>query len=150
MGDLNNVLSQQDKVGGAPYPSWLVEGFNEVVRKIGLIDLDLVGHQFTWDRGRGTDAWTEVRLDCAMTTALWLTLFSEVKLYNLEGTSLDHSPILLVPETITRSVVRRSFKFENAWLTEPMCRQVVMDNWESMADSDIKEKIRYYGENLQE
>lgn len=28
MGDMNNVLSQQDKVGGAPYPSWLVEGFN--------------------------------------------------------------------------------------------------------------------------
>lgn len=44
IGDLNNVASQQDKKGGAPYPSWLLEEFNEVLNDTGLVDLDLVGH----------------------------------------------------------------------------------------------------------
>lgn len=52
VGDLNNVLAQQDKRGGAPYPNWLVEGFNEVVTDVGLVDLELVGHQFT---GKGEE-----------------------------------------------------------------------------------------------
>ncbi|KAK1382242.1 Endonuclease/exonuclease/phosphatase family protein [Heracleum sosnowskyi] len=98
IGDLNNVLTQQDKKGGAPYPSWLIEGFNEVLVETGLIDLDLVGHQFTWERGRGTSAWTEVRLDRALTILPWLNMFPLVKLYNLEGSSSDHSPIMLVPQ----------------------------------------------------
>ncbi|KAK1404914.1 hypothetical protein POM88_004519 [Heracleum sosnowskyi] len=109
VGDLNNVLSQQEKVGGAPYPSWLIEGFNEVVSELGLIDLELVGHQFTWERGRGTDAWTEVRLDRALTTASWLHLFPAVKLYNLEGSTSGHNPILLVPETVTTMRGHRNF-----------------------------------------
>lgn len=44
IGYLNNVLSQEDKIGGAPYPSWLIEGFNEVLVDVELIDMDLVGH----------------------------------------------------------------------------------------------------------
>lgn len=150
MGDLNNVLAQQDKIGGAPYPSWLIEGFNEVVSDLGLIDLELVGHQFTWEMGRGTDAWTEVRLDRALITASWLQLFPSVKLYNLEGSTSDHNPILLIPESVSKMGGHRSFRFENAWLTEPMCKQVVMDSWETAAHNDIQSKIKYCGKNLQE
>lgn len=43
IGDLNNVCSQLDKKGGASYPTWLIEGFNEILAEIGLIDMDLVG-----------------------------------------------------------------------------------------------------------
>ncbi|XP_074322878.1 uncharacterized protein LOC141659850 [Apium graveolens] len=50
IGDLNNVISHQDKKGGAPYPDWLIEGFNETLADTGLIDMDLVGHQFTWEK----------------------------------------------------------------------------------------------------
>lgn len=85
IGDLNNVVSQSDKHGGASYPQWLLDGFNATLTDIGLYDMTLIGHQYTWERGRGTDDWTEVRLDRAITNASWLDLFPLAKLYNLEG-----------------------------------------------------------------
>lgn len=66
IGDMNNVVSQRDKKCGSPYPNLLVEGFNEVLVDTSLIDIELVGHQFTWERGRGTEEWMEVRLDRAL------------------------------------------------------------------------------------
>lgn len=115
-----------------------------------LTDLELIGHQFTWERGRGTAAWTEVRLDRALTTEDWLRLFPMAKLYNLEASSSDHSPLLLVPEVNNKFTAKRRFRFENAWLTDPMCRQLVWDSWESNVGGDIQDKIKLCGENLQQ
>ena len=72
----------------------MLEGFNEVLNDTRLVDMELVGYQYTWERGKGTPDWIEERLDRALTTAPWLTLFPMAKLYNLEGTSSDHSPIM--------------------------------------------------------
>ncbi|KAK1372151.1 Endonuclease/exonuclease/phosphatase family protein [Heracleum sosnowskyi] len=94
IGDLNNVCSQLDKKGGALYPTWLIEGFNDTLNELGLMDMELVGHQFTWEKGRGTPEWQEVRLDRALSTDAWLQLFPIAKVYNLEGSESDHSPLL--------------------------------------------------------
>lgn len=146
--DLNNVLSQKYKIGGAPYPNWLVEGFNEVVNEIGLIDLDLVGYRYMWERGRDTDTWTEIRLDRALTSGYWLSLFLGVKLYNVEETTSDHSPILLVPDEVKKIAGKRKFHFENAWLTEPWCKQLVTESWELGNNADIQTKIKHVSDNL--
>lgn len=63
IGDFNNVTSQEDKRGGPPYPDNLIEGFNECLREADLRDLELTRHQFTWERGKNTQHWTEIRLD---------------------------------------------------------------------------------------
>lgn len=79
IGDMNNISSQADKKGGLAYPQWLVDGFNDVVEEAGLSDMELQGHQFTWERGRGTDAWLEIRLDRALVSSNWLELFPYAK-----------------------------------------------------------------------
>lgn len=56
---MNKILAQSDKIGENSYPSWLVEGFNEVVIDCGLVDMNLIGHQYTWERSRGTSEWIE-------------------------------------------------------------------------------------------
>lgn len=118
IGDMNNILTQAEKKGGACYPQRLIEGFNETVEDAGLRDMELYGHAFTWEKGRGTDAWIEIRLDRAMVTDRWLELFSHAKLYNLEGSSSDHSAIFL--DLIRRSSRKKKkcFRFENAWLSK--------------------------------
>lgn len=63
IGDFNNVTSQTDKKGGAAYPSHLIEGFNECLLDAELHDLDIIDHQYTWERGRNTEYWIEIRLD---------------------------------------------------------------------------------------
>ncbi|KAK1375097.1 hypothetical protein POM88_031290 [Heracleum sosnowskyi] len=148
IGDLNNVSSQDDKRGGAPYLNWLVEGFNETLMEVGLSDMDLVGHQFTWERGRGTDEWMEVRLDKALVTENWLEVFSLAKLYNLEISSSDHNPILLVPKKVEHQGDVYRFKFENAWLIEPMCSQLVREGWDNYGIVDIQNKVKICGEKL--
>lgn len=63
IGDFNNVMDQKGKNGGDAYPRLLVEGLNKALLDAWLIDMELIGHQYTWERGRGTLNWMEVRLD---------------------------------------------------------------------------------------
>uniref|UniRef100_A0A803PEP9 Endonuclease/exonuclease/phosphatase domain-containing protein n=1 Tax=Cannabis sativa TaxID=3483 RepID=A0A803PEP9_CANSA len=149
MGDFNNVLCQGEKLGGLPYPSWLIDGFQEVVQQCELIDLDLCGHPFTWEKSRDTAHWIEARWDRAMVSNSWLNLFSSSKLFNLEISSSDHSPLLLdvlFRETIAQA---RSFKFENFWTSHQDCEDVVRRNWSSIAGQNIVRKIQECGTALQ-
>lgn len=66
IGDPNNIVFQEDKKGGPQYPNWLIEGFDECLGETGLTDLELVGNQYTLERGRDSDDWVELRLDRAL------------------------------------------------------------------------------------
>ncbi|XP_074342552.1 uncharacterized protein LOC141680149 [Apium graveolens] len=142
MGDWNNIVAQTDKKGGASYPQWLLDGFNEVLAETGLNDLELYGHQYTWEKGRGTEAWLKIRLDRAMATGDWFELFPLARLYNLEGTPSDHSPIFMMPTNRSSMGGKKWFRFENAWLTEPLCKYIVTDTWEAEGDGD--KNTRYF------
>uniref|UniRef100_A0A803Q0P4 Reverse transcriptase domain-containing protein n=1 Tax=Cannabis sativa TaxID=3483 RepID=A0A803Q0P4_CANSA len=62
MGDMNNVLSQEDKRGGNNYPDWLLRRFQQAVSDCELQDIKLIGHPFIWGKGRGTDHWIEQKI----------------------------------------------------------------------------------------
>lgn len=151
VGDLNNVIAQSDKNGGHPYPRWLIDGFNEAIQEARLIDMNIVGRQFTWEKGAGTDDYMEVRLDRALSSNSWLQEFPVAKLYNLEGsevTESDHCPILLVPQKVDKINRSCRFRFENAWLLDPMCKQIVKDGWEGEEGLSIQQKIKACSEKL--
>lgn len=140
---MNNIASQSDKRGGALYTTWLVEGFNTALEEIGLNDMKLTRHQYTRERSRGTTNWIETRMGRAMTNNLWLKLFSLTKLYNLEGSPSHHGLIFLdTRKSLVQRVDMKHFRFENAWLTEPLCFQLVKDNCEytNLVDFDKKSK----------
>lgn len=93
-----------------------------------LTDLELQGHPYTWKRGRNTVPWIEIRLDMALINNLWSDQFPFAKLYNMEGTPSDHSPIFLEPQPRSISANKKRFRFENAWLLEPLCAQIIKNN----------------------
>ncbi|XP_074346885.1 uncharacterized protein LOC141685694 [Apium graveolens] len=95
--DMNNTLTQKDKKGGRPYPDRLLSGFQDTLTDCNLADLNMQGHQFTWERGAGTHNHIEVRLDRALVNQYFMHLFRDVKLMNLEVSTSDHSPIWLIP-----------------------------------------------------
>lgn len=95
IGDMNNIISQEDKRGGRRYPEWLIQGFRRAIAYCNLMDLDLVGHPFTWEKSRGTSAWVELRLDRALVTQKWLEAHNEATLFNIEVSTFDHTPIFL-------------------------------------------------------
>ncbi|KAK6141980.1 hypothetical protein DH2020_020745 [Rehmannia glutinosa] len=61
IGDCNDILSPNDKNGSVAHPEWLMRGFRNALMNCELNDLPLEGYGYTWERGRGTDAFVEER-----------------------------------------------------------------------------------------
>lgn len=77
-----------------------------------------------------------------------MEIFSIARLLNLKVTSSDHCPIFLDPDQKIITFHHRSFRFENAWLFEPMCKLIVMDIWENSGDIEFDHKIALCAERL--
>ncbi|XP_060959373.1 uncharacterized protein LOC133030597 [Cannabis sativa] len=148
IGDLNNVTSQQDKRGGNLYPNWLIDGFCGVLEDCDLHDMDLNGYPYTWERGRGTNDWIEVRIDRALVSQRWLDLFPTGKLFNLEVSTSDHCPLLLNTVMAVAPVRNKTFRFENCWLKEPICLRMVEEKWLQTAGLPLMDKVQQCGEML--
>lgn len=88
-------------------------------------------------------------MDRVLANAQWFNLFPTTKVYNLEGSPSDHCPLLVIPEMLSKGVKRNKFHFENAWLLDPMCFQIVKDYWEGQEEVSIMQKIKYFAENLE-
>ena len=72
---MNDLLEESDKRGNVEHPAWLFRGFREAVIDCGLMDIPLEGYPFTWERGKGTLAWVEEKLNCCLASSASLNLF---------------------------------------------------------------------------
>ncbi|KAM6555383.1 hypothetical protein CsatB_002402 [Cannabis sativa] len=129
MGYFNNVLHNSEKIGGNPYSAWLIEGFKEVTQQCGLIDLEMNGHPFTWEKSKDTPQWIEAKLDRTMVNHDWLIKFPDAKLFNTEVSPSDHSPLFLDMEHRVAVERVRHFRFENCWVRFQECEAIIQDSW---------------------
>lgn len=82
-----------------------------MIEDCSLMDMDLFGYPFTWERGTGITYWIEVRLDHALITVDFMNTFKEAKHLNLEISTLDHCPILLELHKATALLQVKRFLF---------------------------------------
>ena len=147
IGDFNDLLTQSEKRGQLMHPYYLIQGFREAVEFCGLRDMGMEGYPFTWEKSRGAFNWIEERLDRAMSTQRWSTLFDTACVYNLETISFDHSALLLdfLEKKVSR---RRRFHFENAWIKEEDYRHLVGVSWSHGGRSiaECGHDLRVWGE----
>ncbi|MDV3199997.1 MAG: endonuclease/exonuclease/phosphatase family protein, partial [Candidatus Phytoplasma australasiaticum] len=129
VGDFNDICNGAEKRGGNPQPQWLIDGFCETLDDIGLFDLGYRGRQFTWERGRGSENWIEERLDRAFATVDWSNLFKHAAVSNLETHSSDHSAIFVNIVQPQNDLSQRRFMFEQAWMKDPECKEVIVKSW---------------------
>ena len=148
VGDFNDILCLGEKKGGAPQPTYLLNGFNKPVFDARLQDLPLNCYPFTWGRAAGTNHGIEERLDRAMTYEDWCDLFPNACLYNLVAATSDHSPLKL--STVTQAFHRRKhrFRFENCWLLEDTLNNVMTENWDPGDHQRVPEKLHKCSELL--
>lgn len=147
-GDFNDLASPAEKRGRHSHPATLIEGFTRAIEDCGLVDLGMTGRPFTWERGRGTDDWVEERLDRALAGAEWCALHSYATVYNVEVVSSDHSAIFVDVEKPRVKACRRRFMFENAWLTESGCKDVVCEAWNQTAGDSFPRRLHVCSERL--
>ncbi|XP_019161165.1 PREDICTED: uncharacterized protein LOC109157780 [Ipomoea nil] len=111
LGDFNDIRVPDEKIGGAAQPQWLMNGFNEAIVYCGLRDHWFKGYQFTWEKGRGTSHWIREKLD------------------------------RILPSPASRTRKRRCFKFENYWLKEARCREIVHQSWSNSQGLQISSRF---------
>lgn len=128
LGDFNDLLQLSEKRGNREHPNWKFRGFQDVVANSEFMDLGMEGYQFTWERFRGTTNWLEERLDRAFATANWFRLFPKARVTCLEASCSDHLLILLEPVPLVPTSRFKQFRFENMWLREPDCEEIIKDS----------------------
>ncbi|XP_062088870.1 uncharacterized protein LOC133795435 [Humulus lupulus] len=108
----------------------------------GLPEYRITGLYGEPNRARRHNTWRLLEtLADHSSTPCWLNLFPQASLSNLEVTTSDHCPILLSPTAVRRMPTIRHFRFENAWLREPMCRKMVEDVWHSHSAVPLLSKL---------
>lgn len=149
IGDLNDLLLQSGKRGNTPHPNYLLNGFRQAVESCNLLDIGMQGYPFTWERGRGMGNRVEERLDRVLATGDWITYFSNTVVCNILTVASDHLALFL--EFVVNSLVRKHrFRFENLWLREEECREVVTKLWLDSQGGCIQSRIKACGEGLHE
>ncbi|XP_074336668.1 uncharacterized protein LOC141673834 [Apium graveolens] len=141
MGDFNDLLYPTDKEGTHPHPNYLMNGFRNALEMSSLSEIDLSGGRFTWEKGRGTNAWVKERLDRGFANANWWSLFPLCNLKVVATAVSDHEAIFLqlVEATVSKKTFR--FKFENTWLKEPSFISDVKNCWENLPMSHLMIKL---------
>jgi exonuclease III len=124
VGDFNLVRDPSDKNTGAFNPV-LAESFNDSVRNLSLFELPLLDRLYTWTNKRASPILA--RLDRAFFNQAWNLALPNSSLGSLPRPTSDHVPLLITASTtIPRS---QCFRFENAWLADPLFLPTTLPAW---------------------
>ncbi|XP_074342053.1 uncharacterized protein LOC141679451 [Apium graveolens] len=146
LGDFHDLLREEEKKGRHKHPTWLLNVFRETV--CGISDLPMEGYPYTWERSRGTERWVQEKLDRVFVNEGCKSLFPTNKVYNLIAPSSDHSAIFL-QVSVWRPVARNyKFRFENCWLRESRCSDIVAESWRRTEGLNMEQRIEVCGFEL--
>lgn len=107
MGDFNEILHLREKVGGNLRPDWQLSNFTETINRYNLLDMGYISEDFTWSRRLGSCGWVRERLDRALVSTTWLTMFLRVRLYYVATLMSNHYMLVLKTPQIGQRVPRR-------------------------------------------
>jgi hypothetical protein len=119
MGDFNEILRPEEQFGPNPREGYLMEGFRDTMDVCGFCDIGYIGLDWTWEKKVANNEYVRVRLDRAIATAEWCSMFPMASLRHLIAVKSDHCPILLSTEREVQSTKfttkGRSFRYEVMW-----------------------------------
>ncbi|XP_019196369.1 PREDICTED: uncharacterized protein LOC109190356 [Ipomoea nil] len=124
------------------------ERFREAMEESGLTNFKFDGHQFTWEKSRGKPGWIQAKLDRILVLDAWRDLFQGATTSSIITSRSDHMPLFIQTESQVFSQCRRRFKFENLWLKEGQCRDVVIQSWNSTRGLKLLERFEICGKSV--
>ncbi|GLU04066.1 hypothetical protein SLE2022_212310 [Rubroshorea leprosula] len=128
-GDFSDLLSQGEKIGGNLQLDWMIQGFNETIAACGLTEVQMVGGNFTWKRGKVLE-----KLYRGLASAPWKCLLPQGRVRLLPPLSSDHTPFWLTIDgrREKQNRCRKKFRFEEMWLRDVGCQEVIQTSWHSI------------------
>ncbi|XP_074369678.1 uncharacterized protein LOC141711143 [Apium graveolens] len=148
--DFNDMMYRDEKMGGRDHTRDLLLGFTATINDCGLRDLGFVGEKYTWERSRGKPNWIQERLDRGFADQRWQTLFPLAEVLVIEVATSDHLPLFLSLNKKVYEAKGHRFRFENIWLREKECMNVVRNGWDLARGMDVTGKIQVCAEKLQQ
>jgi hypothetical protein len=101
--------------------------FSDFIADQGLVDIPLVGGQFTWSNNQEDEIWS--RIDRFLLSLSWEDYYPEVVQRRLPRVCSDHFPLIL--ECGDSRGGKKYFKFENMWLKHEGFVDKVKSWWDS-------------------
>ena len=95
IGDFNEIVGLSEKEGGSIRPSKQMADFVSTIDHCGLCDLGFIGSKFTWLYQTTSGVQIRERLDRALATLEWRSLYPTAKLHHLSSSVSNHSPLSL-------------------------------------------------------
>ena len=114
MGDFNEILFAEEKLGWLDRPERQMQSFRDALDFCRLKDLGFNGYPFTLCNCRPGDQNTWIRLDRGVATIDWILKFPISCIHHLDAFHSDHKPLLLCSDSEFRHFYRKgkSFRFE--------------------------------------
>lgn len=100
--------------------------FDGFINKCNLIDLPLIGKEFTWYGLENKRSW----LDRFLLKDIWLVKIKDFQLLGLRRFTLNHISILLTSKSVDWEP--RPLKFINAWFKRKDCVALIEKEWADM------------------
>ena len=116
-----------------------MQAFRDILGECGFMDLGFVGSKFTWHKHYDNFIVWE-RLDRAVATNEWFSLFPDTQVHHLDVTTSDHKPLLINPDGMDCKQ-QRPFRFKQMWMSEPGCGATIEAIWQQVGVDLRGEKV---------
>ena len=146
---LMKFLHQSEHEGVQERSYGQIQGFREMVDVCGLYDLGFEGRRWTFEKKVTGGSYCRVRLDRALATPVWNSLFLSAMVRNLAAAASDHGPILLRWRQETggnrKQKGKKLFKYETMWETHEDFSSWLTETWQgegkARAVQELQQKI---------
>ena len=152
-GDFNEIVSVEEKLGGALRSQKQMDDFREVIHQCRFKDFGFVVPKFTWCNMQEGDSRLLLRLDRALATSEWIDHYKNAKVHHLVESTSDHCARLLIDAAIIQKLsTKRRFQFETMWTRRAECKDIIQGAWDGSHDLNspmgIAARLRCCVENL--
>lgn len=155
IGDFNEVLRPDEQEGVGQRSNAQIQGFRDAVDTCGLVDLGFKGRFWTFEKKVAGGTFTRVRLDRALGSTEWCSLFPSTGLTHITAATSDHGPIHLElnREIELKQGGSKIFRYEVAWETHENLKETILSSWSASDSGDrvegLKQKLQHLSNSLQ-
>ncbi|CAA0837256.1 Unknown protein, partial [Striga hermonthica] len=130
-GDWNETCDPSEKKGGRVKSAGELFHFNNFIANMGMQELKLSGHNFTWENCRSEEGYIEEQIDKIFVSFDWLVDHLNVEVQNIFRSSFDHRLLALNDNPSSQEHRHKRFFFDKRWLKRDGIQEVVQNSWQS-------------------
>ncbi|XP_016207680.1 uncharacterized protein LOC107648237 [Arachis ipaensis] len=134
MGDFNEIVQVEER-RGTDSLSLSAEDFKNWIHDMGVVDLPITDHKFTWFRGRSCSS-----IDRVLVSLEWLEKFPETRLRGGPRGLSDHCPIIVKDKRQRDGP--RPFRSLDSWFTHDGFLRMVKEEWRGLGNTQFTDKLK--------